>query len=131
MNNNTMTVKATLNWAKLNRVDDMTGKYGVQLSNLSDDAVNALAAWEVDVKEREDKPEYGRYIKCSSKYEIVAVDEDNQQVKEFIGNGTEAIVKLKRREWSFNKKSGVAADITKLTITKLVNDSTADDGVVL
>lgn len=131
-NNNYMTVKATLHWAKLDRVDDMSGKYGVQLSNLSDAAVNALSAWEVDVKEREDKPEYGRYIKCSSKFEIPALDEEEQPIKGFIGNGSEAIVKIKRREWEFKKKSGVSADITKLTITKLVNDSTSgEDGKVL
>lgn len=120
-NNNYMTVKCNLHWAKLDRVDDMSGKYGVQLSNLSDAAVNALAAWEVDVKERQDKPEYGRYIKCASKFEIVAVDENDQPVKGYVGNGSEAIVKLKRREWTYMKKTGVATDIQKLTITKLVN----------
>jgi hypothetical protein len=40
-----MNVKADLYWARLNKVDPMSGKYGVLLCNLSDAAKEKLWGW--------------------------------------------------------------------------------------
>ena len=118
-----MNVKADLYWARLNKVDPMSGKYGVLLCNLSDAAKEKLWGWGIkkkQVKKDEDKPEYGTHMRCSSQFEIPAVFEDGEPVTELIGNGSSAIVRLKRRNWTFENVAGVKADIVKLTITDFV-----------
>lgn len=129
-----ITVAADLYWAKLDKVDDLSQKYGVTLANLSEAATEALSTAGINVKFREDKPELGCHIKSSSKYEIKAFYKDGTEVRDRVGNGSKAHVKLRIRPWEYMKKKGVSADISKLTITSLVlpdSHEAADDGEVL
>ncbi len=59
-------VKATIMWCFHNKPNDMSGKFQVDLCNLSDNAVKALESIGLEVRKREDKPEKGFYITCKS-----------------------------------------------------------------
>ena len=116
-------VKAEIMWAFLNKQNEMSGKYQVDLCNLSIPAVQALEEIGVDVKKNEDKPEKGFYIVCKSNLPIVARDADGIAVDgDRIGNGSKAVVALTTYEWKFKNKTGVSPNIVKngLVITELV-----------
>lgn len=125
---NNFTVACDLYWAKLDKLDDFTGKYGVTLANLSERAVAKMDELGVTAKFNEKYPEQGMFFKVGSKFEINAVDEDNRPIKGFIGNGSKARVTLKTRDWTFQRKTGITADITRLVITELVDANAAKDG---
>ena len=120
-NYETLTVACDLYWAKLDKLDEMTQKYGVTLANLSERAVAKLGELGISAKFNEKYPEQGCFIKIGSKYVIAAVDENNQPITSFIGNGSKAKVTLKPRDWTFQRKSGVTADIKRLVVTELID----------
>jgi len=122
-NGDYINVKADLYWARLTKVDPMSGKYGVKLCNLSDAAKEKLWGWGIkkkQVTQDPDHPEYGTYMNCKSQFEIPAVFEDGEPVTDLIGNGSSAIVRLKRRNWTYENVTGVKADVVKITITDFV-----------
>jgi hypothetical protein len=114
-------VKCKLWWAKFTKPDQKWGKYGVTLGSLSDAAGAHLKSWGKKPKLDEDRPEYERHIKCTSKYPIEEVYlDDGTKFDGMIGNGSDAIVTLYLRDWSYNGDSGKALSIRKVVITELV-----------
>lgn len=110
-------------WANLNQVNDMSGKYQVDLSNLSDKAVDELAKEGIEAREAtKAEDERGVYITCKSNYAIPAYYEDGSEVPTNIkiGNGSLAVATVKPFAWEFKGKKGVSATISRLTITKLI-----------
>jgi hypothetical protein len=126
-------IKATVMWAFLNRRNDLSDSYQVELTNLSNSAVNALEELGVTVNKRDDKPEKGFYIACKSKkYPIGVMDEDGNDLDpDSIGNGTKVIAAISTYEWKFKNKVGVSPTIVKngLVVTELVT-YTPDTGDV-
>ena len=130
-------IKATVNWAFLNRKNEMADAYTVDLCNLSDKAVAALEDMGISVQENlEKKPEQGKYITCKSQKPIKAFDTDNDEIVEDVGNGSKAICMIGSYAWTYKNKKGVSPSLAKLVITDLVeyaNGGTisADDEDVL
>ena len=117
-------VKAEVMWAFLNRTNDMSGKYQVDLCNLSPKAVEALESIGLRVMEREGK---GRFITCKSSHPIKAYDSTGKEMHEVeVGNGSEAVATVGFFEWSFKGKKGVSPSLKKLKITNLVEYSGGD-----
>ena len=114
-------IKATVNWAFLNRKNEMADAYTVDLCNLSDKAVAALEDMGISVQENlEKRPEHGKYITCKSQRPIKAFDTDNDEIVEDIGNGSKAICMIGSYAWTYKNKKGVSPSLAKLVITDLV-----------
>jgi hypothetical protein len=132
-----MKIEAELMWAFLDKPNEMSGKYQVDLCNLSKNAVKALEDIGVAVRKREDKPEKGFFITAkSSNYPIAAVDSSGNPVSAKVGNGSKGIALIKPYSYTYKNKKGVGVGINKLTITELVeyvneNAQEEEDEVVL
>lgn len=126
-------IKANVMWAQMNRVNEMSGKYQINLCDLSDAAVEALQAIGIDVKEKEG---HGKYITCKSAKPMKAFDEDGDEINEDIGNGSKAKAIITAYEWKYKNKKGVSPSLKKLVVTDLVEyagagGSLKDDDEVL
>ena len=77
-------IKAEIMWAYLDKVNDMSGKFQVDLCNLSDKAAEALQDIGLEVKFKDCK---GKYITCKSTRPIYAFDDGGSQIDAQVGNG--------------------------------------------
>jgi hypothetical protein len=120
----------TIFWANLEKVNDMSGKYQVDIGNLSDEQVASLAKIKVIAKVHDLK---GRFITCKSSRPIKALDgKGNPLTGAKIGNGTSANALIGSYEWKapVGGKKGVSPSLAKLVITNLVEynpDATVSD----
>jgi hypothetical protein len=124
-------IEADLMWAFLDTPNQMSGKYQVDLCNLSKNTIKALEEMGIPVRNKEDK---GFFITAKSKnYPITTVDSAGNKVTAKVGNGSRGIALIKPYAYNKNGKSGVAAGINKLTITNLVEyvGNTAETADVL
>ena len=113
-------VKCDLYWAQLKKQNEMSGKYQVDLCNLSDAACKALEEMGIEVKSNGDKPEQGKYITCKSSNPIKAFDNDGDEIDEIVGNGSKAKALISSYEWKYKNKSGVSPSLVKLVVTDLI-----------
>jgi len=120
--NKRIKLKCDLYWAQLNKMNDMSGAYQVNLCNLSDAAVAALEEMGISVLEdSEKKADMGRYITCKSKNRpIKAFDVDGDEITENIGNGSKAKALVGAYEWTYKNKKGISPTLAKLVVTDLV-----------
>ena len=110
-------IRATVMWAFLDKPNEMSGKYQVDLCELSDKAVQGLEALGIEVKNKEGK---GNYITCKSQRPIFAFDDGGSQLNgTIVGNGSKAACLVNTYDWTFKGKKGVGAGIQKLVITDL------------
>lgn len=113
-------VKCDLYWAQLSKQNEMSGKYQVDLCNLSDAACKALEEMGIEIKSNKDKPEQGKYVTCKSSNPIKAFDNDGDEISELVGNGSKAKAVISSYEWKYKNKSGVSPSLAKLVVTDLV-----------
>jgi hypothetical protein len=111
--------EAEVQWAFFNKKSEMSGKYQVDLTNLSAGAVEALEAAGLEPRQREDKPEKGWFITAKSNYEIKPVDKDGNEITDLVANGSRAVALIKPYEWSWKNKKGVSPSLVKIIITDL------------
>lgn len=118
MNTEAVKVKAEVMWAFLNKPNEMSGKYQVDLCNLSEKAVDALEGLGIEVKTKEGK---GRYITCKSQRPITAYDDGGSLLEgDILGNGSKAAAVITPYEWAFKGKKGVSPSLRKMVVTELV-----------
>lgn len=111
-------IKADIMWAYMDKVNEMSGKYQVDLCNLSDPAVQALESMGLSVRQKEDK---GYFITCKSNKPIRAYDKTGDEIEGIsIGNGSKAIAMVGFYEWNWKNKAGVSPSLKKLVIDELV-----------
>jgi hypothetical protein len=113
-------IEATLMWPFLDKPNDMSGKYQVDLTNLSDKAVRALEDMGITVRNKEGK---GFFVTTKSNHTIKPLDKNGDEVLAHVGNGTKAICVLGAYSWTFKNKKGVSPSLKKLVITDLVTYS--------
>jgi len=126
-------VKGKVYWAQLNKVNDMSGKYQVNIGQLSAKAVDALEAMGLSVLEKEDM---GKFITCKSDKPIKAFDEDGEIGSDIlIGNESECKAMIKAYDWTYKNKNGKSPSLRKLVITNLIEyvggDKMDDDEDIL
>lgn len=110
-------IRADIMWAFLDKPNDMSGKYQVDLCNLSDSAVKGLEELGLEVKFKDDK---GSYITCKSQRPMFAYDDGGSQLEgKVVGNGSKAACLVSTYDWSFKGKKGKGATLKKLVITEL------------
>lgn len=119
--NKRVKVKCDLYWAHLTKVNEMSGRYQVDLCNLSDAAVAALEEMGISVLEnKEKKPEMGRFITYKSNHPIKVFDEDGNEINAKVGNGSKAKAIVGPYEWKYKNKKGISANASKIVITDLI-----------
>jgi len=125
---NRVKLKADVMWAFLDRQNEMSQKYQVDLCNLSDAAVEALEGMGIGVRQKDDK---GYFITCKSSNPIKAFDRDGDVIEGIsIGNGSKAVAMVGSYEWNWKNKAGVSPSLKKLVITDLVSYEGADPELV-
>lgn len=115
-------IKCDIYWAQLNKINEMSGAYQVNLCNLSDAAAEALEEMGLSVnQDSEKKADMGKYITCKSKNKpMKAFDVDGDEITEDIGNGSKAKALVGTYAWTYKTKKGVSASLIKLVVTDLV-----------
>jgi len=112
-------IKADVMWAYLDRKNEMSNKYQVDLCNLSDSAVSALESMGLTVNQKDEK---GYFVTCKSNNPIRAYDSNGEVLDGIgVGNGSQSIALVGFYDWSFNAKKGRSASLKKLVITDLVS----------
>jgi hypothetical protein len=113
-------VQAEVMWAFLDKPNELSGKYQVDLCNLSKDAVKTLTDMGVSVRKREDQPEKGFFVTAkSANYPIKTVDLEGNPITVKVANGSKGVALLAPYEYTYQKKKGVAVGIDKLVVTDL------------
>lgn len=123
-------IKADVMWAYMDKPNEMSGRYQVDLANLSDAAVSALEDMNITVRQKEGK---GFFITCKSTQPIKAFDKSGDQIEGVsIGNGSKAIALVGAYDWSYSGKKGTSPSLKKLVIDELVTyeDSSAPESIV-
>ena len=126
-------IEATLYWPNLATVNEMSGKYQVDLGELDKAAVKTLESLGVSIKtdprKNEDYPDRKAFVTGKSKFPMkVSLKTGVEEVDAGeIGNGTKAKVKLVAYDWSFRGKSGVGVGVNKVLVTDLAKYVTDDD----
>jgi hypothetical protein len=110
-------IKAEIMWAYLDKVNDMSGKFQVDLCNLSDKAADALQDIGLEVKFKDGK---GKYITCKSTRPIYAFDDGGSQIDAQVGNGSKGVALVGTYAWAYQKKKGVSPALKRLVITDML-----------
>lgn len=116
-------------WCNLTKVNDMSGKYQLDICNLSAEAIKAIEDIGAAVRSRDDKPEKGNYITAKSNYEIPAVDTSGNEIKDPIGNGSKGHVIIQPYAWDFRGKKGIGLGASKVVVTSLVHYEDGSDDI--
>ena len=116
----------TLYWASLQEPNSMSGKYQVDLCQLSDEQVAALEDIGLNVRTKGDDRGYFVTAK-SAKFPITAYMEDGTVFEGMVANGSKANVKAEAYEWTHSptKRSGwaIGVKIGGLTLTDVIEYS--------
>ena len=119
--NKPLPIQADIFWAALDEPNKLSGKYQVDLSNLSKEAVRELESQGINVKNDPKKPDQGFYVTAKSKlYPITAVDENGNFIKAKVANGSKAVALIKTYKYNFQGKAGVGVGVSKLIIKELI-----------
>jgi hypothetical protein len=112
-------VKGRIFWANMDVVNEASGKYQLDLCNLSEAAVAKLKSLNISVLEKTD----GRdsYVTIKSTHTLDAFDVNGERINQRIGNGSEALAMLTYYDWPAKFGPGRSASLVKLTITNLVS----------
>lgn len=111
-------IKADIMWAYLDKPNDMSQKYQVDLCNLSDPAVKALEDMGITPRQKEDK---GYFITCKSSQPIKAFDKSGDIIDGVtVGNGSKAVALVGFYTWTWKNKEGVSPSLKKLIVDELV-----------
>lgn len=130
-------IEATLYWPNLTEKNDLSGKYQVDLGQLSADAVKTLKSWGLSIRndmgDGEKKPNKGDFVVAKSQYPIDVVFKAGiaEVDASVIANETKARVKINPFDWNFKGKLGTSLGIMKMQVTHLEeyvkSDTDADD----
>ena len=121
---NPIKIKADVMWANLDVRNEMSGKYQLDLCNLSAGASQALRDMGIEVKSKEDR---GDFITCKSNNPIRAYDTNGNELDGvMVGNGSKAIAVIGSYTWTFKNKEGVSPSLKKLVISELVTYEDSD-----
>lgn len=112
-------IKATAFWASLKETNKLSGKYQVDLGQLSDQAVELLQSMGIKVKDKGD--DRGKFITAKSQSPIKAYDTDGDELHEAVGNGSKLKALVGYYDWvSPMGKKGRSPSLTKMVVTDLV-----------
>ena len=112
-------IKATAFWACLKDANKLSGKYQVDLGQLSPQAVELLQSMGIKVNDKGD--DRGKYITTKSNSPIRAYDTDGDEIHEAVGNGSKLKAVIGYYDWTSPMgKKGRSANLAKMVVTDLV-----------
>lgn len=114
-----VTINADIMWASLNEPNRMSGKFQVDLTQLSKAAMEALEMMGLGVRNKEGQ---GDFITAKSNNPIRAYDTDGNEIKGIlIGNGSKAKAVVGYYDWkSPAGQAGRSPSLMKLVVTDLI-----------
>lgn len=112
----------TLMWPFLTEKNEMSGKYQVDLCNLTPEHAKELKTLGINPRTKPEKPEKGMFITCKSVRPIMALTPNGDVIQSKVGNGSIASLRLGSYQWTapVGNKKGTSPTIAKLVVTKLV-----------
>lgn len=120
-------VKGVLEWANLDKPNEMSGKYQVDVCQLDKDAVKALRGVGIEVQDgkAKGKEKKGFYVtpKATRPVTIVDAKKNSMDVADSVGNGTTANVAVRAFDYSYKGKTGVGAGLQAIQVIELVEYS--------
>ena len=118
-----MIVRGTAKWASVFDVNEMSGKYQVDICNLDKETIKTLEKVGLSVKKGEgNKEDQGMYITAkASKYRPKVVDNLGTPMDGtvLIGNGSKIKASINPFDWTFKGKSGKSANLNSLMVLQL------------
>ena len=116
-----------LYWANVHTPNDMSGKFQIDLTNLSAERINWLEDQGINVRTKDKLPEMGTFITAKSQYPILTVDTSGKIVDALLGNGTVADIIFDT--YSGKNKFGAYAGISvkKVVVKELVPYESKED----
>lgn len=111
-------ISGDLMWAFLDTPNELSGKYTVDICNLSEADVRKLEDAGVQVRNKEEK---GFFITAkSTNYPIKAFDSAGKVITAKVGNGSKGVALVNFYDHKFSKQYGLGVGINKLVVTDLV-----------
>ena len=117
-------VEGRVMWQALNKTNDLSHKYQIDLCKLGKKAVKALEDIGLEVRDGgKDKPEHGRFITPKANRQVMMVDADKNgwDVNYLLGNGTLVNCSVKAYDYDFKGKKGVAAGLQAIQVLEHVS----------
>ena len=114
-----VTINADMMWSSLTEVNRRSGKYQVDLANLSKAAVEALEMMGLSVRNKDGQ---GDFITAKSSHPIHIYDTDVAEIKGIlVGNGSKAKAVVSYYDWkSPAGQAGRSPTLLKLVVTDLI-----------
>tara|TARA_R100000951_G_scaffold40648_3_gene34455 strand:- start:405 stop:815 length:411 start_codon:yes stop_codon:yes gene_type:complete len=116
-NSKPVVINAQAFWANLQTMNELSGKYQVDLGQLSEAAVEGLESQGISVRNKDD--ERGNFITVKSRNPIKAYDTSGEEVGALVGNGSSAKAVIGYYDWTFQSKKGRSPSLLKMVITDL------------
>lgn len=112
---------ATVMWASTAEPNKRSGKYQMDLCNLSKEDVSALSKLGIKTRTKDNDQEKGHFITVKSLKPMTILDEDGQPLASDvkIANGSKAKAIIGSYEWNGTYGKGVSPSLVKAKITEL------------
>ena len=117
--NNVVKIQATAFWFSFLEKNEMSDKYQVDVSQLSEEQVDRLEGMGINVKNKGDDRGYFVTAK-SSKYAPHVEDVDGFKMTDAVGNGSKCTFIVKPYDYNFKGKTGVSLGLSKARVNDLV-----------
>lgn len=120
MNDDLKYINCTFNWVFAMKPHPVSGKYTMDLCNLSDKVVEFFEQEGVTVKEDDEK---GKYVQSSSQYPlkfIRGLEQNDDGTWPLIGNGSTGRVGIALYNTTYKKKTFRKVSVRRMAISNLV-----------
>jgi hypothetical protein len=114
-------------WTKLNRKDEYSDKYQLDVGDLSEKSKEVLTSHGVKLKNKND--DRGEFITARTQYLVPVMDSDKKVIDKdtLIGNGSSVRVKVDfNKTHPFVEKYGTSMYLKKVQVTELVEYGSKD-----
>ena len=118
-NHNPLKIEATAFWFSFLEKNEMSDKYQVDISELSEEHVDRLEGMGVSVKNKGDDRGYFVTAKSTNKQPHVE-DVEGFTVTKPVGNGSKCTFIVKPYDYNFKGKTGVSLGLSKARVNDLV-----------
>ena len=117
-------------WTKLNRKDEFSDKYQMDIGNLSEESREVLTSHGVMFKNKDD--DRGEFVTAKTRYNVPVMDSDKKlmDATTLIGNGSDVRVKVAfNKNHAFSAQHGTSLYLNKVQVIELIPyGSDSDDG---
>lgn len=119
---NRFTLRGTVKFPAIFRVNQMSGKYSLALTNLTDESLDKLEERGVDLRTSKSHPEWGDLVNIKSNFAPAVVDSKLRPVDPStkVGSDSEVIVTTSTWDYMFKGKAEKGLNLLAVQIIRLV-----------